>query len=66
MKSEESVKFDFPISMAVRFPDKERKEELNALIDRNAEKIEALLRKYRVPLVDRNGNLIEAENKRKK
>jgi len=66
MKSEESVKFDFPISMAVRFPDKERKEELNVLIDRNAEKIEALLREYRVPLVDREGNLIEAKNGGKK
>ncbi len=66
MKSDESVKFDFPISMAVRFPDKERKEELNALISQNREKIEALLREYRVPLVDQDGNLVEAANKRKK
>lgn len=66
MKSDESVKFDFPISMAVRFPDKERKEELNALISQNAEKIEALLREYRVPLVDQDGNLLEAANKRKR
>ncbi|HYE36045.1 substrate-binding domain-containing protein [Methylocaldum sp.] len=66
MKSEESVKFDFPISMGVRFPDKERKEALNSLIDRNAEKIRALLSDYRVPLVDQDGNLIETASKGKK
>ncbi|MGX2041303.1 substrate-binding domain-containing protein [Methylocaldum sp. MU1018] len=66
MKSDESVKFDFPISMAVRFPDKERKEQLNALIDRNAERIQALLREYRVPLVDKEGKLIEEATKKRK
>jgi quinoprotein dehydrogenase-associated probable ABC transporter substrate-binding protein len=58
MRSEEGVKFEFPISMGVRFPDKERKEELNALIQRKADEIVALLRQYHVPLVDENGNLL--------
>lgn len=57
MRSEEGVKFEFPISMGVRFPDKERKEELNALIQRKADEIVALLRQYHVPLVDEKGNL---------
>lgn len=51
MRSEEGAKFEFPISMGVRFPDKERKEELNALIERKADDILALLREYRVPLI---------------
>lgn len=51
MPSEEGMQFDFPISMGVRFPDKQRKQELNELIERKADKIEALLRQYKVPLV---------------
>ena len=58
MRSGEGVKFEFPISMGVRFPDKERKEELNALIQRKADEIVALLRQYHVPLVDENGKLL--------
>jgi quinoprotein dehydrogenase-associated probable ABC transporter substrate-binding protein len=55
MKSEGNLKFDFAMSMGVRFPDKARKEELNNLIDRNVEKIRNLLQEYRVPLVDQEG-----------
>ncbi len=58
MHSEEGIKFEFPISMAVRVPDKERKEELNQLIERKADAFEKLLREYRVPLVDENGNIL--------
>jgi quinoprotein dehydrogenase-associated probable ABC transporter substrate-binding protein len=61
MKSENGLKFDFPMSMGVRFPDKERKEQLNSLIERNAGKIQALLQEYKVPLVDKDGNLIQAK-----
>lgn len=52
MRSEEGVKFDFPISMGVRIPDKERKEELNAVIARKSGEISKILREYHVPLVD--------------
>jgi quinoprotein dehydrogenase-associated probable ABC transporter substrate-binding protein len=58
MKSEPGLKFDFPMSMGVRVPDKERKAQLETLIRTNASKIEAILREYRVPLVDKDGNPI--------
>ncbi len=61
MKSENGVKFDFPMSMGVRFPDKERKEQLEGLIQRNADKIQTLLQEYKVPLVDKDGNPIPAK-----
>ncbi|QSA98637.1 quinoprotein dehydrogenase-associated putative ABC transporter substrate-binding protein [Methylococcus sp. EFPC2] len=52
VKSEEGVKFEFPISIGVRIPDKARKEELNKLIEKNASAIQKILKDYRVPLVD--------------
>jgi mxaJ protein len=52
LHSEEGVRFEFPMSMGVRFPDKERKEELNGLIDQHAMEIARLLREHRVPLVE--------------
>ncbi len=58
MHSEDGIKFEFPISMAVRIPDKARKEELNQLIGRKADAIEKILREYRVPLVDENGKIL--------
>jgi quinoprotein dehydrogenase-associated probable ABC transporter substrate-binding protein len=60
MKSEDGVRFEFPISMGVRFSDKARKEELNALIEKKAGEIEAILKKYHVPLLDKDGNLLTA------
>jgi len=58
MHSGEGVKFDFPMSMAVRIPDKERKEELNGLIESNAKEMRKILLTYHVPLVDGEGNPI--------
>lgn len=55
MQSEPGLKFDFPMSMGVRVPDKERKQQLDALIVKHAAKIEAILREYQVPLVDKDG-----------
>jgi len=51
MQSEPGLRFDFPISMGVRFPDKERKEKLDAWIAQNSPRIEAILGEYQVPLV---------------
>lgn len=51
----EGIKFEFPMSMAVRVPDKERKEELNALIDAKAREIHKILESYHVPLVEGAG-----------
>lgn len=59
MHSEQGVKFEFPMSMGVRIPDKERKEELNKLIEDNQRKINKILTKYKVPLVDADGKLID-------
>ncbi|MDD2770236.1 MAG: substrate-binding domain-containing protein [Methylococcus sp.] len=58
MQSEEGVRFDFPMSMGVRIPDKERKAQLEALIDKKAADIETLLKKYHVPLLDKDEKLL--------
>ncbi len=53
MHSEEpNLKMEFPISMGVRIPDKQRKEELDTLITRNADKIRKILQDHHVPLVE--------------
>ena len=56
MRSEDGVKFDFPMSMAVRVPDKDRKEELNGLIESKSKEIRKILSTFHVPLVDGEGN----------
>lgn len=61
MPSEPGLKFDFPMSMGVRVPDKERKQQLDALIVKHAAKIEAILREYQVPLVDKDGKPMPAQ-----
>ncbi|MDD5033652.1 MAG: quinoprotein dehydrogenase-associated putative ABC transporter substrate-binding protein [Methylococcaceae bacterium] len=58
MHSEPGVKFEFPMSMGVRIPDKERKEELNQLIESKAKEIRKILADYHIPLVDENGKII--------
>ena len=42
----------------MRFGQKARKEELQKLLDDNAEAIEAILREHGVPLVGADGNLL--------
>ncbi len=56
MSSEAGTKFEFPMSMAVRMQDKDRKEELNGLIAAKAKEIRKILLAYHVPLVDSDGN----------
>ncbi|NJD06957.1 MAG: quinoprotein dehydrogenase-associated putative ABC transporter substrate-binding protein [Methylococcaceae bacterium] len=50
MSSEKDVRFEFPISMGVRIPDKDRKAELDELIAGHAKDIETILKQYRIPL----------------
>lgn len=50
-ENEKDVPFDFAISVGVRQPDKEWKEEINKLIEQNQDKIDAILTEYGVPLV---------------
>lgn len=56
MTSEPGIKFEFPMSMGVRIPDKERKDKLEGLIKAKADKIQAILKEYKVPLVDEQGH----------
>lgn len=57
--SEPGIRFDYAISMAVRFGEGEWKKELEALIEKNADKIEAILKEYKVPLLSATGDIIE-------
>ncbi len=52
MPSEPGLQMDFAISMGVRIPDKQRKEELDQQIARNADKIRKILTDYHVPLIE--------------
>jgi quinoprotein dehydrogenase-associated probable ABC transporter substrate-binding protein len=59
-KPEPGIKFDYEISMGVRFGEKEWKETLDAWIAGHRGEIDQILMSYRIPLVDDKGNLIEA------
>lgn len=58
MISAPRMKFDFPMSMGVRYGDNERKAQLNELVAKNSEQILRILKKHNVPLVDPEGHLI--------
>jgi len=51
LKSNTGMKFDFSISMAVRYGDKIRKERLEKLIDENTQTIQDIIRSYHIPLL---------------
>ena len=51
MQSTPGMKFDFSIAMGIRYDDKTRQEQLNNLITRNMQKIQAILSRYGVPLL---------------
>lgn len=55
LKSAGGIQFHFPISMAVRFGEGAWKKELEALLDKNADKIKQILSEYKVPLVSEDG-----------
>lgn len=56
LKSEPGVKFDFAVAMGVRFGEPNWKRTIETLIAENQAQILQILREYRVPLVDENGN----------
>jgi quinoprotein dehydrogenase-associated probable ABC transporter substrate-binding protein len=58
MQSVPGLKFDFPISMGVRYGNKARRDRLNRLIADKSDEIKAILVEYNVPSVDENGRLI--------
>jgi quinoprotein dehydrogenase-associated probable ABC transporter substrate-binding protein len=59
LKSYPGIKFDYEISMGVRFGEKEWKDKLDAWIASHQSDINTILASYRIPLIDDNGNLIE-------
>ncbi len=52
MRSEQNVKFDFPMAMGVRYGEREWKQQIETLIEKRAPEIQAILRDYGVPLVE--------------
>ena len=51
LTSTPEIRFDFAIAMGVRQGDKQRKQQLNDLINRNKDSIEAILHSYNLPLL---------------
>jgi len=62
MQSRPGLRFDFQITMAVRFPDKAWKDEVNRLIEENQEEINAILADYGVPLLELQLRAPEADD----
>jgi quinoprotein dehydrogenase-associated probable ABC transporter substrate-binding protein len=58
-KSAPGIKFDYEISMGVRFGEKEWKDALDAWIASHRSEINTILASYHIPLIDDKGNLIE-------
>jgi quinoprotein dehydrogenase-associated probable ABC transporter substrate-binding protein len=56
--SDPQIKFDFEISMGVRFGEQEWKNTLDRWIDEHQDKVRQILASYRIPLLDENGNVI--------
>lgn len=51
MQSTADMKFDFSIAMGIRQGDEKRKKQLNELIDKNLDKIQAIIGGYNIPLL---------------
>lgn len=58
LQSEQGIRFDFAMSMGVRHGDEERKKQLDQLIESKAKDIKAILKKFGIPLVDKDGKLL--------
>jgi quinoprotein dehydrogenase-associated probable ABC transporter substrate-binding protein len=51
MQSSPGMKFDYSIAMGIRYGDNQRKEQLETLIDKNFDKIQAIIAEHHVPLL---------------
>ncbi|MBZ0329987.1 quinoprotein dehydrogenase-associated putative ABC transporter substrate-binding protein [Halomonas sp. ANAO-440] len=56
------ARLDYRITMGIRRGEPHWKDWINDFIDRHQEEIHAILREYRVPLLDRRGQLIVPDN----
>jgi quinoprotein dehydrogenase-associated probable ABC transporter substrate-binding protein len=61
-KPDSTIKFDYEISMGVRFGEKEWKDTLDQWISAHEREVQAILASYRVPLLDARGDLIAARD----
>ena len=52
MQSTPGMKFDFSIAMGIRYGDNKRKAMLEALIDKNKDKIQSIISEYNIPLLE--------------
>ena len=52
LKSERGVQFDYQMAMGVRYGEREWKQQVEALIEKNRPQIQAILQEFGVPLVD--------------
>jgi mxaJ protein len=59
---ERDIVFDYKIAMGVRFGEKEWRDRIANLLVRDKKEIDAILMSYGVPLLDEQGNLIQAAN----
>jgi hypothetical protein len=57
-KPDPAIKFDYEMSMGVRFGEKEWKDTLDQWIGAHEREVQAILADYRVPLLDARGELI--------
>jgi ABC-type amino acid transport substrate-binding protein len=51
MQSTAAIKFDFSMAMGIRYGDNKRKAQLEALIDKNKDKIQSIISQYNIPLL---------------
>ena len=56
------VKYDYEIAMGVRFGEKDWRDRIAGLVASKKKEIDAILLSYGVPLLDQQGNLIQAAN----
>ena len=59
LKSEPGIKFDYEISMGVRYGEREWKETVEKLITDNRPAITQILREYNVPMINERGDLLQ-------
>jgi len=58
--SEPGVRFHYSIAVGTRHPDDEWRDQLDSLLEKNKDKIRALLREFEVPLVTADGAKLES------
>ena len=58
LRSGDGIRFDFDIAMAVRYGEKDWRDQIKSVIEQNQDAINKILHDYHVPLIDEGGNPI--------